>query len=234
MAAIRTTTIAALAVLVCASAVGAQTAAARSEAAVDGKLYKSVFSAGAGALQPGDLARVPEPLRSRLARYLERRAAFKSRYASAPDTLEEMRASAKRRALERSIVALIDLPGIEKMAADFVSAAPIAGEWNGRHDGPLHEATYAEDMLKKNPSSPLAPWFYVFIAERQRVAFETYENEKDEEGMKAAARKYRTFLDRARSSAEDPIYAALADDMNQLPYLYLKSTNHPHDYDPDS
>jgi hypothetical protein len=227
------TILATLALVALASASEAQTDAARPSAEFNGKLYKSVFSAGVGALQPGDLARVAEPLRSRLARYLERRAAFKSRYASQPDTLEEVRADAKRRAIERSIVALIDAPGIEKAAADFVSAAPIAGEWNGLHGGPLAEATFAEDVLKKETASPLAPWLPVFIAERQRIAFEAYEKEKNDEGMKAAARKYRTFAARARA-ADDPIFGALVDDMDRQPYLYVKGTNHPRDYDPDS
>lgn len=227
------TILATLALVALTSASEAQTGAARPSGEFNGKLYKSVFSAGVGALQPGDLAEVAEPLRSRLARYLERRARFKSRYVGKPDTLEEVRADAKRRALERSIVALMDAPGIEKAAADFVSGAPIAGEWNGRHDGPLAEATFAEDVLKKEPDSPLAPWFHVFIAERQRIAFEACEKEKNDEGMKAAARKYRTFVARARA-ADDPIFAALADDMDRQPYLYVKSTNHPRDYDPDS
>jgi len=215
-----------------ASPAEAQTTATASPA-FGGKLYKSVFSAGPGALQPSDLASVAEPLRGRLARYLERRGQFKSRYVSRPDTLEEMRAAAKKRALERAIVALIEAPGVEKMAERFVSTAPIAGEWNGMHTGPLEEAVFAEDLLKKDPAFPLAPWLYLFIAERQRVAFETYENEKNEEGMKAAARKYRTFLDRARSS-DDPIFGAVVEDMDRQPYLYLKSTNHPRDYDPDT
>ncbi len=51
--------------------------------------------------------------------------------------------------------------------------------------------------------------------------------------MKTSARKYRTFIERARS-AEDPVYRAIADDMDRLPYLYIKSTNHPRDYAPDS
>jgi hypothetical protein len=231
MAAIRTT-IAALAVLVCVSAAEAQTDAVRSEAAVDGKLYKSVFSAGPGALQPADLKALPEPLRSRLEQYLERRSTFTSRYTGKPDTLEEMRADAKRRALERAIVSLLDAPGVEKRAAAFVSAAPIAGEWNGA-DGPLQEAAYAEDVLKKDPASPLAPWLYAFIADRQRIAFEILERDNDEEGMKAAARKYRTFVDRSRR-VDDPIFPALIEDLDRRPYLHTKSVHHPRDYDPDA
>lgn len=198
-----------------------------------GKLYRSAFSSGTGMLTANDLTDVPEPLRERLGRYLSRRASFKSSYRSEPDDLKRMRSDAKRRLLERAIVSLLEAPGVEKIAVEFVAAAPIAPEWVGMHDGPLAEASYAENVLKKDPSSPLAPWLYVFIAERQRIAFEAYENQKNEEGMKAAARKYRAFVERARAAA-DPIYAALADDMERQPHLYIKTAAHPRDYDPDS
>jgi hypothetical protein len=200
---------------------------------LDGRLYKAVFFSGAGVLSPADVASVPDPLKTRLTRFLTRRAAFKSAYKGNPESAEQARADAKRRAVERAIVSLVDGAGIEKTASEFVAGAPIAHEWEGLHDGPLAEAAYAENVLKKDPSSPLAPFLYVFIAARQRIAFETYENEKNEDGMKTAARKYRAFVERARA-VEDPIYPALVADMERQPFLYIKATNHPRDYDPDS
>ena len=200
---------------------------------LQGKLYKSVFSMGVGALSTGDLAAAPESLRERLGRYLARRAAFKSSYRSAADSFDAVRVEAKRRALEQAIVALIDARGVERMAADYVAAAPIRYEWKGLHDGPLEEADQAEAQLAKDPSGPLAPWFYVFIAHRQRAAFEAYELEKNPEGMQAAAKKYRTFAARAREVA-DPIFPALMADLDRQPFVYLKTTTHPRDYNPDA
>ena len=193
-----------------------------------GKLYRSVFNAGAGGLTAADVAALPEPMKTRLGTYLSRRAAFKSSYKNASDSLEMMRTDAKKRALERAMVSLLDAPGIERLAADFVAKAPIAYEWHGIHEGPLAEAGYAEAALKKDPSSPLTPFLYVFVAHRQRVVFETYEAARNEEGMKSAAKAYRTFAARARSF-EDPIFAALIDDMERQPYLYIKGTKHPKD-----
>ena len=212
---------------------GAQSPDAASAVDLQGKLYRSVFVAGAGVLSAADLPALAEPLRSRLANYLSRRAAFKSHYRSAPDDLTKVRSDAKRRLLERSLVALVDVPGIERTAADFVSAAPIAHEWGGLAQGPLEEAAYAENVLKKDPGSPLAPWLYVFIAQRQRIAFEAYENEKNPDGMRTTAKKYRALVERARGAA-DPIYAAITDDMERQPYLYLKGSQHPRDYNPDT
>jgi hypothetical protein len=227
----RTTT--ALIVAMLGVGAGAQTPEKRTTPDLQGKLYRSAFSSSAGLLSKDDLPAIPEPLRARLDTYLARRAAFKSSYKSSPDDLKMVRSDAKRRQLERSIVAMLDMPDVEKTAAEFVAAAPIAHEWEGLHDRPLEEANFAENVLKKDPSSPLAPWLYVFIAQRQRIAFEALENVKNEDGMKAAAKKYRAFADRARA-AGDVIYAALFDDMDRQPYLYIKGAHHPRDYDPDS
>jgi hypothetical protein len=198
---------------------------------LQGKLYRSVFSSGSGVLAPADVKALPEPVRGRLEKYLARRGAFKSNYKSEADSFERVRVDAKRRLVEQAIVSLIDSPGIERTAADYVSTAPIRYEWEGMPDGPLEEANHAEALLTKDPASPLAPWLSAFIAQRQRVAFETCEVQKNEEGMKAAAKKYRTFVERARA-ASDPIFGLLMADMERQPYLYLKTATHPRDYKP--
>jgi hypothetical protein len=196
---------------------------------LQGKLYKSVFSSGIGALSAADVKTLPEPLRARLEKYLARRTAFKSTYKSEADSFETVRVDAKRRLLEQAIVSLIEVPGIERSAADYVTGAPIHYEWKGLPDGPLEEADQAEALLQKDPGSPLAPWFAAFIAQRQRVAFEAQSVQKNEAGMKAAAKKYRTYVQRA-GAAGDPIFAVLMADMERQPYLYLKTAPHPRDY----
>lgn len=195
---------------------------------LQGKLYRSVFSSGSGVLTAADVKALPEPLRGRLDKYLARRTAFRSNYKSEADSFEQVRVDAKRRLLEQAIVSLVDAPGIEKVAADYVATAPIHYEWKGLQDGPLEESTHAEGILAKDPSSPMAPWFAAFIAQRQRVAFETLALQKNDQGMKAAAEKYRTFADRAKAAA-DPIYAALISDMERQPYLYMKGAPNPRD-----
>ena len=226
-------TIVAIAVCVAVtSAAGAalQTGPAQAED-LQGKLYKSAFSTGVGALKYEDLPTAPEALRTRLARYLSRRAAFKSSYKAGADSFEAVRIEAKRRMIEQAIVALIEIAGVERMAAEYVASAPIHYEWKGMHDGPIEESTHAEALVTKDPSTPLAPWFYVFIAHRQRAAFEAYEVEKNQEGMRAAARKYRQFAERVRA-VSDPIVPALMADLDRQPFVYIKTTKHPRDYNP--
>ena len=200
---------------------------------LSGKLYRAVFSPGPGTLTANDLAAVPEPARERLNRFLARRAAFTSRYTHEASSFEQARVDAKKREIERAIVALIDAPGIEDRALDFVKSAPISVDWQGKWEGPLTEAAAAEEFLKGTPSSPLAPYLYAFIAHRQRAAFEAYAKAQNADGMKTSSKKYRTFLQRARSSS-DPIFTMIADDLDRQTHVYLKSEHHPATYDPDT
>jgi hypothetical protein len=198
-----------------------------------GRLYKSVFFSGPGSLASADLSSVPADARSRLERYLQRRGAFASRLQNGASDFETLRAEAKKRVVERAIVALVESPDIESAAAAYAQGATILYEWERRPDGPLSEATAAEEFLKKDPATPLAPYLYVFIAERQRAAFELMTPDSQKADMTAAAKKYRTFMQRARA-AGDPIFRLLADDMERIPFLYAKNGFHPRDFDPDS
>ena len=211
----------------------AQDAPARPAVDLHGKLYKAVFSSGAGALTPADLANVPPPERERLNRFLARRAAFKSQYLHDASSFEQARADAKKREVERAIVALIDVPGVESRAVEFVKSAPIAYEWEGNWQPPLQEADAAEEFLKRDPASPLAPYLYVFIAHRQRAAFEAYARVTNVEGMKSASKKYRASLQRARN-ATDPIFTLIADDLDRQPHVYVKTDQHPATFNPDT
>ncbi|HXW07943.1 MAG TPA: hypothetical protein VD833_22115 [Vicinamibacterales bacterium] len=224
--------IAAAAIAALGAGVVAQTPAAFPDVDLHGRLYRSVFQAAPPYLSSGDLAALPEKLRARLSTYLTRRAAFTSAYESKASGFESAASDAKKRALERAIVAVVDAPAAGKLALGFLTDAPIAHEWEGRPDGPAAEAAYAEDYLKRDASSPLAPFLYVFIAHRQRAVFETSERVKDVEGQKAAAKKYRAFIQRARAAA-DPIYGLIADDMDRQAYVYTNAAQHPRDFNPD-
>lgn len=221
------------ALAVCAVLVLTQAASPPAAGDLNGKLYRAVFYTGPGALSASDLAAVPEPLRERLSRFLARRAAFTSHYTHDAASFDQARVDAKKRDIERAIVGLIDTPGIERRALDFVKSARIVFDWKGHSEGPLGEAAAAEQFLKQQPSSPLAPYLYLFIAHRQRAAFEAHDRAQNVEGMKAASRKYKTFMQRARS-AEDPVFGLIADDLDRQPHVYLKTDKHPGTFDPDA
>lgn len=197
-----------------------------------GRLYRTVFQTAPPYLGSGDIAALPGDLRERLSQFLVRRAGFTSAYESKAAGFEEAARDAKKRALERAIVSVVADENAGQLALDFLRNAPIAYEWEGMHEGPVAEAAYAEEFLKRDTSSALSPFLYVFIAHRQRVAFETYGHAKNVEGQKASAKKYRTFLQRARA-ASDPLYGLIADDLDRQAYLYIRTQTHPRDFDPD-
>ncbi len=186
-----------------------------------GRLYRAVFVPGPDVLSSGDIADAPEPLRTRLSRFLTRRTAFTSLYKGTPNDVVGIARDAKRRAVERAIVSLIEADGIEQRAADFVAAAPILYEWEGMPDGPIAESDFAEQLLQKDTSTPLAPFLYLFIAQRQRAASEAADLNKNASVAQAASAKAREFLLKARAAA-DPIFGLIADDLERLPFVYVR------------
>jgi hypothetical protein len=226
------------AVIACGFVVGiwasgmAQTPFAHPDVDLRGRLFRTVFQTAPPYLSSGDIAPLPANLRERLSTYLTRRAAFTSAYESQASGFEAAASDARKRAIERAIVSVVDDPKAGPLAIAFLKEAPIAHEWKGSQD-PLAEAAFAEAYLKRDAATALAPFLYVFIAHRQRAAFEMYAREKNTEGQKAAAKKYRAFLQRGRS-AQDPIYALIADDMDRLAWVYTRTEQHPRDFNPDA
>jgi hypothetical protein len=202
--------------------VGLQSTVAHPEIDLQGRFYRAVFAPGPNTLSSGDLASVPEPFRGRLSRFLMRRSAFQSMYEGAPGDVTAVARDAKRRAIERAIVALIDADDIRPRALAFVKTAPIAHEWEGMPDGPLAESAYAEQLLRDEPKTPLAPFLQIFIAQRQRAAAEAAALKQDAVAAKAATGKYREALSRARAAA-DPIFALLADDLERVKFVYVNN-----------
>jgi hypothetical protein len=198
-----------------------QASAGRPAIDFKGRLYRAVFVPGPDVLSSGDIAQVAEPLRSRLSRFLIRRTAFTSLYKGTPNDVVAVARDARRRAIERAIVSLIEIDGIEQRAADFVATAPILYEWEGMADAPISESDFAEQLLQKEPSTPLAPFLYLFIAQRQRAASEAAELNQNAAVAQAATAKAREFLQKARA-ASDPIFGLVADDLERVPYVYLR------------
>jgi hypothetical protein len=219
-------------IMLCAALFLGQTPPVYDTPDLGGKLYKSVFVQGAGELKPADLVKLPPEVKTRLDQYLKRRGAFKSGLPGGADNMMALAVEAKRRRVESGIVSMIDAPAIEQAAIDFASDAKILYEWEGKPDGPLAEAAYAETVLKQNPSTPIAPYLYLFIAHRERAAFETMNAVTQKDEMTAVAKKYRTFIQRARS-ADDPIFKLLADDLDRQPQIYVKNDNHPRNFGPE-
>lgn len=203
-------------------ALAAQAAAASPE--FGGALWRSVFHDQP--IAAATIERLSDTQRQRVRQYLERRRTLRVELGPVPTGGELGSIHEKKTRLARSAAALIDTPGIDQRAATYFREARISYEWEGLPDPPLAEAAYAEDALRKIPDTPLKPFLYVFLAHRYRSAFEG-RDATDAERV-TSARKYQTFLQRARA-AEDPIFGWIADDLDARKFLYADIGKHPRD-----
>jgi hypothetical protein len=176
---------------------------------------------------PVDPAALPADLKVRVEQYQQRAAAFRSRLRGnkqrgfIPEVLRT-----KRVKMERSIVALINSPGIAKLAADCASHAVLFYEWEGDSGPPLAEATWAEAYAQKEPNKPLRPYLHLFLAHRYRCAFEAATREGNQDARHGAEAGYARALALALKDA-DPLVRVIARDLDRQQYLYLETGNRP-------
>jgi hypothetical protein len=173
----------------------------RSPDKFSGRLYRCVF----GYLPQDDPAvldtkALPASLKQRFATFARRHKSFRSRLTplSNPKAFPESVVFVARKRTEQAIVALVDAPGIEEMAAAYAGRAILAYEWEGMSDGPLREAGFAEDFLRQHPETRLRPYLLLFLAHRYRCAFETLTFEKKFDERPGVVAKYHRSLEAAR------------------------------------
>ncbi len=111
-------------------------------------------------------------------------------------------------------------------AEKFAAGVPMALEWEGMSEGPMMEADYAEQWLKKYPNSPIKSFLHLFAAHRFRAACECAGRERAKGLIRITAAKYRAHLREAQSS-ENPRIICIAGDMDALPYVYLSGFGRP-------
>jgi hypothetical protein len=90
---------------------------------------------------------------------------------------------------------------------------------------PLAEVRTAEAFLRARPDTPLTPYAYLWIQHRQRAAFEL---DTDAAARVRAARKYQTFLNRARASSLTMV-VSIAEAIDAQPFVYRDVAAHPRD-----
>jgi hypothetical protein len=167
---------------------------------------------------------LPPEAAERIGRFNQRNKAFHSRLAAPGDLAPGPRLwqLQKRRQLERGIVALVEVQGVERLAADYAEEAVIYYEWEAISEKPLQEAGFAEDYLQKKPETPIRPYLYLFLAQRYRCAAEILAREKAKNQEKNAREKYQHYLKLSRTQP-DPLIGLIAADLESQPYLYLRA-----------
>jgi hypothetical protein len=192
-----------------------------------GRLFAPILWAAPSSFKVTDLdqdsyAALPHDLKKRLLELEARYTRFRSRLPRSKerDRLPEFE---HMKVVERAIVSLVNVPGIEDLAARYATQATIFYEWEGMSGAPLNEAGYAEVYLTGHPKSVLKPYLLLFLLHRYRCAFECLVWEGKKEEAKETATKYRSILKRARNYP-DPLVGLIAEDLDlQQKNIYMES-----------
>lgn len=191
---------------------------------VGGRLAGAVLL-GEAPLTPQDIpVEMQAPYRARLAAYLERWKAFKTRQGLVAGSLETWK---RRERLEQEIASAVDVPDIESAAHAIAwSRGPYGATRDARE-----EASWAEELVRDPTYAVATPFLYAFLASRYRLQFE--HADEDRSALERLAKKYKTMLDRVRN-AGDPLFVVLANDLDNRASLSPGVTRHPRQYLPDT
>lgn len=141
-----------------------------------------------------------------------------------PATLERV-VLVRRVAMTEQMVALLG-PQVRAEAEAFASAMPLMTEWEGMSEGPIGEADFVDNWLRKQPMTPIAPFLYLLEAHRLRAGYEAARARHEKNLWPVLARRYREALNMAKSSS-NPLISCVADDLDAQPFVYLEGQGMP-------
>lgn len=130
----------------------------------------------------------------------------------------------RRRNLIEQMVAILG-QDIRNEAEAFSNAVPLTSEWEGMSEGPVDEANFVDNWLIKRPETPIAPFLHLFKAHRLRAGYECARARHEKDLWPILARRYREAIAKARASTS--LISCIADDLDALPFVYLKDQGRP-------
>lgn len=111
-------------------------------------------------------------------------------------------------------------------AEAFASVMPLMTEWESMSEGPLGEADFVDNWLRRRPMTPIAPFLYLLKAHRLRAGYEAARARGEKNLWPILARRYREALNMAKSSS-NPLISCIADDLDAQPFVYLEGQGMP-------
>ena len=132
----------------------------------------------------------------------------------------EMAVPVRRRNLSEQMVAILG-QDVRNEAEAFANAVTLMAEWEGMSEGPVNEANFADNWLKNQPGTPIAPFLHLFKAHRLRAGYEAAHARQENDLLPILARHYREALNEARSSTYRLI-SCIAKDLEAQPFVYLE------------
>ncbi len=101
---------------------------------------------------------------------------------------------------ERRLVAVTDDPRAGALAVEYVESLRPCYEWEGYHDCPQQEASFATEYRAANPAGPFNEFLSLLAAHRWLCTAEAYEYEKRPDGASGSRRASEQALAIARQS----------------------------------
>lgn len=144
--------------------------------------------------------------------------------ARAPSTPEEA-VTARRSNLQEQIITLLG-EKVREEAQTFAAAVPICAEWEGMSEGPLTEADFADQWLRKYSKTGIAAFLHLFRAHRLRAGYEAARFGHEKGLWPILAIRYRETLARARSS-DNPLIVCITNDLEAQAHVYLEGQGRP-------
>lgn len=141
-----------------------------------------------------------------------------------PFDLEKVVALRKRNLAEQMVVILGK--EVRSEAESFAREVPLLAEWEGMSDGPMAEADFAKDWMRRKPRTAISPFLHLYMAHRLRAAYEAAHARNEKAVLPVLAAQYREAMKEARLSA-NPLIICLADDLEAQPFVYLKGQGRP-------
>ena len=159
-----------------------------------------------------DIDAYPPHVRQDLEQYLQRRRDYKSQRRRLTNSSELSMVHEAQVRYERRLVAVTDDPRAASLAAQYVDDLRPCYEWEGYHDCPEREASFATQYRKGHVGGPFGEFLKLLAAHRWLCAAEAYEYEKDPNGVAHSRREYDEALSLALQSTA-PLVRAAAEEL---------------------
>jgi len=137
-----------------------------------------------GLHMPIDPSRYPTELRVEVQQYLRRAAGYIPKRA-VPSTAEMGMVYGAQVSYETRLVAHSDDPRAATLAQDYVTRLRPCYEWEGFHDCPERDASFADEYQAANPNGPFSNYLPLLAAHLWLCAAEGYDYEQNRPTLSA-------------------------------------------------
>lgn len=148
-----------------------------------------------------DLGKYPPHVKAELERAYQRFEAYQSLRPKPVNASEEEMVYAAMVRYERLLVAFAADSKAQALAVEYVDTLRPCYEWEGYHDCPEREASYATEYLTANPGGSFTEFLLLLAGHRWLCTAEAYEYEKRPEDAARSRRASAAAIQTARRSA---------------------------------